>query len=164
MSAAEALDLMPGSITQRRASAAEITQARAMLRWWAGQRHAESNGYPAPLGEHRESTRSGVPSSRQPRGVSRGEEFGRFCALLEAARAINGPAMAVVCVWYEGWHAPALCAARNEAVRESRPGDVETIRAAFDVQVRQQLGMQRDVMRSLRRDGEALVARLLRNA
>ena len=29
---------------------------------------------------------------------------------------------------------------------------------------RQQLGMQRDVMRSLRRDGEALVARLLRNA
>ena len=93
MSAAEALDLMPESITQRRASAAEIAQARAMLRWWAGQRHAESNGYPAPLGEHRESTRSGVPSSRPPRGVSRGEEFGRFCAVLEAARAINGPAI-----------------------------------------------------------------------
>ena len=90
MSAAETLDLTPEAITQRRASAAEITQARAILRWWAGQRHAESNGYPAPLGEHRESTRSGVPSSRPPRGVSRGEEFGRFCALLEAARAING--------------------------------------------------------------------------
>lgn len=164
MSAAEILDLSPESSVMRHASAHEVRQAREMLRWWAGQRHAESNGYPAPLGEHRESTRSGVPSSRPPRGVSRGEEFGRFCALLEAARAINGPAMAVVCVWYEGWHAPALCAARNEAVKEGRPGDVETIRAAFDTQVRQQLGMQRDVMRSLRRSGEALVAQLLRNA
>lgn len=164
MSAAEALDLMPGSITQRRASAAEITQARAMLRWWAGQRHAESNGYPAPLGEHRESTRSGVPSSRPPRGVGRGEEFGRFCAVLERARAINGPAMAVVCVWYEGWHAPALCAIRQDATRKDRPGDIEAIRAAFDAQTRRQLGMRQDVMRSMRRSGEALVARLLRDA